>query len=118
MLKALLAKLKESALSVFPVVLIVLALGLSPIARFTATETTVFILCGIALVVGMALFNLGADIAMTPMGEQIGAGLPKSGKFKTLRLVCFLMGVSKFFTSGSCPKFSSVRINFSFFYVC
>ena len=41
----------------------------------------------------MALFNLGADIAMTPMGEQVGAGLPKSGKFKTLLLVAFLMGV-------------------------
>jgi hypothetical protein len=41
----------------------------------------------------MALFNLGADIAMTPMGEQIGSGLPKAGKFKTLLLVCFIMGV-------------------------
>ena len=41
----------------------------------------------------MALFNLGADIAMTPMGEQVGAGLPKSGKFKTLLAVAFLMGV-------------------------
>ena len=41
----------------------------------------------------MALFNLGADIAMTPMGEQIGSGLSKTGKFKTLLLICFVMGV-------------------------
>ena len=93
MLKALFEKLKESALSVFPVALIVLVLGLTPLTDFTVTETVVFAICSVALVVGMALFNLGADIAMTPMGEQIGSGLPKAGKFKTLLLVCFIMGV-------------------------
>ena len=30
---------------------------------------------------------------MTPMGEHIGSALPKSGRFKTLLLVCFLMGL-------------------------
>ena len=79
MLKALFEKLKESALSVFPVALIVLGLGLTPLTDFTVTETVVFAICSVALVVGMALFNLGADIAMTPMGEQIGSGLPKAG---------------------------------------
>ena len=93
MLKALFEKLKESALSVFPVALIVLVLGLTPLTDFNVTETGVFAICSVALVVGMALFNLGADIAMTPMGEQIGSGLPKAGKFKTLLLVCFIMGV-------------------------
>ena len=93
MLKALSHKLKESAVSVIPVVCIVLLLNLTPLVRFSTTEAVVFGLCGIALIFGMALFNLGADMAMTPMGEQVGAGLPKSGKFKTLLLVCFTMGV-------------------------
>lgn len=30
---------------------------------------------------------------MTPMGEQVGSGLLKSGKFGALLLVCFVMGV-------------------------
>ena len=95
MLKALLKKLTEATVSVLPVTAIVLLLNFLPFASvsFTATETVVFVCSAALLIFGMALFNLGADIAMTPMGEQIGSGLSKSGKFKTLLLICFLMGV-------------------------
>ena len=93
MLKILWTKLKESALSVFPVTVIALLLQCFGLVRFSSVELWVFLACALALVIGMALFNLGADIAMTPMGEQIGVGLPKSGKFKTLLIICFAMGV-------------------------
>ena len=93
MLKILWTKLKEAAISVFPVALLVLLLNCTPIVNFTATETVVFACSALALVLGMALFNLGADMAMTPMGEQVGSGLPKSGKFKLLLIICFVMGV-------------------------
>ena len=93
MLKILWTKLKEAAVSVFPVALIVLLLNCTPIVHFTTTETVVFACSALALVLGMALFNLGADMAMTPMGEQVGSGLPKSGKFKLLLIICFVMGV-------------------------
>ncbi len=93
MWKALLKKLYESTVSVLPVTAIVLILNCTPLISFTTTETLVFVFCAIALIIGMALFNLGADIAMTPMGEQIGSGLSKSGKFKTLLVICLVMGV-------------------------
>lgn len=93
MWKALFTKLKEATVSVLPVTAIVVLLNCTPLVHFTAQETWVFILCAIALIFGMALFNLGADLAMTPMGEQIGSGLSKTGKFLTLLLVCFFMGV-------------------------
>ena len=93
MLKALLVKLKEATVSVLPVALIVLFLNCTPIVNFTGKETIVFIISALALILGISLFNLGADIAMTPMGEQIGSTLPKSGRFKTLLLVCLLMGI-------------------------
>ena len=95
MLKALLKKLSEATVSVLPVTAIVLLLNFMPFASvsFTGTETAVFVCSAALLIFGMALFNLGADIAMTPMGEQIGSGLSKSGKFKTLLLICFVMGV-------------------------
>lgn len=93
MLKSLLLKLKESVVSVLPVTIIVLLLNFTPLVNFTAEETTVFVLSALLLIIGMALFNLGADIAMTPMGEQIGSGLSKSGKFTLLLVVCFVMGV-------------------------
>ena len=93
MLKALLTKLKESTVSVLPVTAIVLILNFTSWVSFSTQELWVFICCAILLIVGMSLFNLGADIAMTPMGEQIGSGLSKTGKFKTLLLICFVMGV-------------------------
>ena len=93
MLKVLFVKLKEAAVSVFPVAILVLILNFTPLLHLSTTETLVFAGCALALVVGMALFNLGADMAMTPMGEQVGSGLPKSGKFKLLLFIAFVMGV-------------------------
>lgn len=93
MLKSLWIKFKESALSVLPVALIVIILNCTPLVNFTTTETVIFACSAVALILGIALFNLGADIAMTPMGEHIGSALPKAGRFKALLLVCFVMGV-------------------------
>ena len=86
-------KIKESAVSVLPIAVIVLALSFTPLVSLTTTETVAFAVCAVALILGIALFNLGADLAMTPMGEHIGSGLPKKGKFKLLLSVCFVMGV-------------------------
>lgn len=93
MLKILLSKLKESVLSILPVSLIVLILSFTPAVNLTSTEILVFSLCVVNLIIGMALFNLGADLAMTPMGSQVGTGLTKSKKLWLLVLVCFVMGV-------------------------
>ncbi len=93
MLKILWTKLKESTVSVLPVAVLVLLLNCTPLVNFSTTETIIFALSALALIVGMSLFNLGADIAMTPMGEQIGSGLSKSGKFNLLLIICFIMGV-------------------------
>ena len=62
MLKALWVKFKESALSVLPVALIVLILNCTPLVNFTITETVIFACCSLVLILGIALFNLGADI--------------------------------------------------------
>ncbi len=93
MLKSLLVKLKEATVSVLPVALLVLLLNLTPLVNFTSRECVVFSLSALALILGIALFNLGADIAMTPMGEQIGSGIAKSGKFKLLLSICLIMGI-------------------------
>ena len=93
MLRAFLSKLKESAISVFPVALIVFLLNLSPLVSFDWDELLIFLASAAVLILGMGFFNLGADIAMTPMGEQVGAGLSKSRKIGLLLAVCFVMGV-------------------------
>ena len=89
----MLKKLKESLISVFPVVAILLLLNLTPLVNFSNKEVIVFLISAVFLVIGISLFNLGADLAMTPMGEHIGAGLSKMKKLSLLLSVCFLMGL-------------------------
>lgn len=88
-----LSKLKESLFSVLPVAVIVLIFALTPITDFTTKEIVTFVVSAIMLILGIALFNVGADLAMTPMGEQVGAGLTKSKKLPLLLGVGFAMGV-------------------------
>ena len=93
MLRALMGKIKEAAFSVLPVTVIVLLLNLTPLVDVSSGEMLAFLLAAAALILGMALFTLGADMAMTPMGEQVGSGLSKSKNLWLLLLVCFLLGV-------------------------
>lgn len=88
-----LSKLKESLFSVLPVAVIVLIFALTPVTDFTSKEIVTFVVSAIMLILGIALFNVGADLAMTPMGEHVGAGLTKSKKLPLLLGVGFAMGV-------------------------
>ncbi len=89
----LLKKIRESLISVLPVTLIVCLLNLTPLVNFTGYEIAVFVISSVFLILGIGLFNMGADLAMTPMGEHVGAGLTKSRKVILLISVCFLMGL-------------------------
>lgn len=86
-------KVKEAFLSVLPVSAIVCLCNLTPLVDFSGKELLVLLVSSLLLVLGIALFSVGADLAMTPMGEHMGAGLAKYGKLNLLLLVCFAMGV-------------------------
>ena len=93
MFSVLLKKIRESLVSVIPIVAIVFLLNLTPLINFSANEMIVFIISAVFLIFGIALFNLGADLAMTPMGEHIGHGLTKLRSLMLLLGVCFAMGI-------------------------
>ncbi|MBR3851667.1 MAG: DUF1538 domain-containing protein [Fibrobacter sp.] len=93
MFKSFFEKLHEAFSSVLPVTLIVLFLSFTPLVELSTKELVVFLVCAVFLIAGIGLFNLGADLAMTPMGEQVGSGLAKSRKLQLLASVCFAMGV-------------------------
>ena len=93
MFRSLLSKLKEALISVLPVTAIVLIISFTPLVNLTTTEIVSFAVCAVFLIIGIALFNLGADLAMTPMGEHVGTGLTKSKKIYVLIIVCFIMGL-------------------------
>lgn len=76
-----------------PVMALVLILSFTPLSPLTWLERIVFIVSSVFLVLGIGLFNLGADIAMSPIGRHIGEGITKTGRVGILALICFLMGV-------------------------
>lgn len=86
-------KLNESLTSVLPIVAIVFLLNLTPLVEFSTAEILAFLISAVFLIIGIGLFNLGADIAMTPMGEHIGSGLSKLKSMSVLLSVCFVMGI-------------------------
>ena len=99
----LFTKIKEALLSVLPVTLIVIILNMTPLINLSAKEIIVFSISAILLIVGIGLFTLGADVAMTPMGEQVGSGLAKSKSLRVLLFVCFTLG---FFITVAEPDLS------------
>lgn len=93
MKSVLLKKLEESAISVAPIVLIILAINLTPLIDLSVAEVISFAVSAVFLIIGISLFNLGSTLAMVPIGEHIGSGLTKLKKISILVSVCFVMGI-------------------------
>lgn len=85
-------KFHEALTSVLPITLIVILLCFT-IAPIPNSMLISFIIGAIMLVVGMAFFTLGADTAMTPIGNKVGACITKSRKVWVIVFVSFVMGV-------------------------
>lgn len=92
MLHLLWEKIKESAMSILPITVIVFVLSFTPMFDMTNIERAVFLICSFILILSMGLFNLGASLAMTPMGEYAGVGLLKTGNAWTFLIATFVMG--------------------------
>ena len=89
----LIHKIKEALISVLPVTLIVVLLNFTPLVNFEIKEIVVFVVSAFLLILGIGLFSLGADLAMTPMGTQVGSGLTKSKSMKLLLMISFALGL-------------------------
>jgi hypothetical protein len=89
--KKLKEKTREALSSVMPISIIVFVL--SSYAVPIPIGTTIMFLAGAALlIVGMGFFSLGADIAMMPMGEALGAQFIKTHKIHFVVALSFLIG--------------------------
>lgn len=91
-MKSLLSKLKEAALSVAPIAMTVFVLGFI-VKGFTGALMLQFFIGALMLVIGMALFNAGADAAMLTGGNLIGADLTKSKKLWLIIIISLVLGV-------------------------
>ena len=91
MKKILLEKLKESLQAVLPIGFIILLIHFTLVPM--PGGTLALMICGMAvLIVGLTLFSLGTDMAMMPMGANIGSTLLHSKNLALLIGGCFVFG--------------------------
>ena len=69
--------LRESFASVMPITVIVLLLSVTLVPMEIGT-LSLFLMSAVLLMVGMGFFQLGAEMAMTPLGQGLGSQLAKN----------------------------------------
>ena len=87
----LLQKFKETVLSVVPIMIIVLVLGLTAAPLGTVTIVR-FLAGGFLLIIGLTIFLLGVDIGILPIGERSGAALTAKRNLALLLGISFVIG--------------------------
>jgi len=86
-----LKKLKESLFSVLPITAIVVLINFltTPMETFSLVS---FICGSVFIILGMCLYTLGVDTAMTPIGSHIGSNITKTRKVWYILLMGFILG--------------------------
>lgn len=89
--KLLLAKVKESILSVLPISILVIVLHLFyPLETWTMIG---FLIGAVMLIIGMSFFTLGADMSMMSVGVGVGQYITKNKKVWLLLFIPFIIGI-------------------------
>lgn len=84
-------KLREVLLSVVPITIIVLLLNFT----FTPLEIPLlirFLLGAVFIILGLAIFLVGVDIGITPIGTFMGSALAKTNKYWIVGIVGLFLG--------------------------
>lgn len=90
-LLALNDKLKEALSAVVPIALFVLFLGFTIVPK-PVDVALLFIIGAAFIVVGLAVFTLGAELAMTPMGDALGTMATKKRNLILLAILGIVSG--------------------------
>ena len=85
-------KINEALSSVLPITFIILLLSVT-VTPMPLDMLVLFLVGTVLLILGTAFFSLGTDVSMTPMGEGIGAQLPKTKKLWLVCGITFVIGV-------------------------
>lgn len=85
-------KINESFAAVLPITLIVFLFSLIVVPMDIGT-VMLFLMGAVLLIIGMGLFQLGAEIAMIPMGEGAGVQISKAKKSWLIAILCFIVGI-------------------------
>ena len=89
--RSLLEKIKESAVSVVPVMAIVVLLNFT-IAPLQSGQLPQFLMGGVLLILGLGIFLIGADLGMVPFGQRVGAALTQKRNLSLILIASFVIG--------------------------
>lgn len=84
-------KLREVAISVVPVILIVLVLHFF-VTPFSNVLMVRFLIGSVMLIIGMSIFLVGVDLSISPFGELLGETTARSGKLNVVILAGLMLG--------------------------
>ncbi|MBR4436985.1 MAG: DUF1538 family protein, partial [Spirochaetales bacterium] len=76
-------KLKETCISVVPIIVIVLLLNFT-IAPVGSAALVRFLAGSLLVIIGLTLFLVGADLGISPIGQKAGAALTAKRKLMLL----------------------------------
>ncbi len=85
------SKLKEVLSSVLPIIVIVLLLNFT-LAPLGGTLLVRFLLGSVLVTMGLALFLIGVDIGITPLGSLTGLSLAKTNKLWIVLIAGLILG--------------------------
>jgi hypothetical protein len=85
-------KLKEVITAVLPITIIVIVLNFT-LTPLEPIQLTRFIFGALFIVIGLAVFLLGVDIAVTPIGKMLGKSIVKPNKIWLLALAGVVLGL-------------------------
>lgn len=84
-------KLKEVFTSVFPITVLVMILNLT-IAPIAGTLMIRFLIGAVLIILGLAIFLIGVDIGVTPLGSLLGSSLTKTNKLWIVAVSGLILG--------------------------
>ena len=84
-------KIKESASSIIPIMIIMLIISF--FLKFNIVTIISILISTVLLIIGMSLFTLGVDLSMIDIGKEMSSELLKTRKTTIIAIVCFVIGV-------------------------
>ena len=84
-------KVREAAVSILPIVLIVAVMSLT-LLPMQAGLMLSFLMGALLIVVGIGLFSMGSEMSMIPIGSKIGTAMTRSRKLLVILAVSFVLG--------------------------
>ena len=84
--------LKECALSIFPIIIIILILSFTSVAKLEVYDYLLLGITTILLIVGLAIFQTGTEKSLVKVGQHMGSSLSKQSNLFIVIIVAFILG--------------------------